>query len=314
MRGGDVSAEPTGSIVPGAILAGVWLVAALGSRRLGDKRLTALHAVVAVTAVVGLYSMSRIVGFVWYWVALWGWGIAAAMLLATGWTAGLAVARRLPPARRRGRARGAALIAGASALLLASGVSAADLSSVEVVTPPSAVIGELLPDVERALDPDNRYLVVWDDPVNLGVHGYSLVNELERRGFDVGSLEEFEPPLGEHRVIDPDDATAVVHLAGGVQIDVVAQQPGAERIAYADVRTEAERAEYDRVRAELIMRLTTTGHEDLVPNVDHAIWSILQNTDLGSRTTGLAERMINISVPYAVIVVPADPDEPLSQA
>jgi hypothetical protein len=312
-RGSEAAgAEPDGSIVPGLVLLLTWCVAALGSRWLGDRRLTALHAVVAVTTVTAWFAMTRIFGFVWYWVVLWGWGIAATMLLATAWTAVLALSRSRLGAWHRHRRLVAALAA--AALLVVTARSVADFASVEVVTQPSAVVGELLPSTVEALDRgtapgggrEGRYLVLWNDPVNLGVHGYSLVNELERRGFDVGAEETWAPHVDDHRVIAPDDATALVYLAGGSAIETVRARPGAEQVAYADVRSAADRAEFERVRDELIGGLRATGHEDLVPMVDAGIWAILQNTDVEPRVVELAKRMVDISVPYAVIVVPAE--------
>jgi hypothetical protein len=312
MHDGDAGLEPTGSVVPGLLVLIVWLAAAVASRWLHDKRVSALHMVVAVALLSAVVAMSRIVGFVWYWVVLWAWGIAAAMLLATGWTAGLAVSR----ARRRaggGAGRRSVLLAAAAATAVVTAAFAAEAASVEVVTGPSRIVGELLPSTIEALDTDapagvgrkGPYLVVWSDPVNLGVHGYSLANELERHGFEVGMSEQAAPQVGEHRVVSTDEVAAYVHLAGGKFIEAVGAQPGAEQVAYADVRTPSERTEYDRLREQLIGRLTAAELTDLVPLVDENVWAFRYNPRLDQRVADLAERMIEIGVPYAVIVLPA---------
>jgi hypothetical protein len=311
---GDAGPEPAGSVVPGLLALVVWSVAAVASRRLHDSRLFALHLVVAVAVLTAVLAMSRIVGFVWYWVVLWAWGITATMLLVTVWTAGLAMSqarRQVRPRAGRGSIALAAVAATATAMVTAA--FAVESASVEVVTRPSRIVGELLPSTVEALDTgsppaagrEGRYMVAWSDPVNLGVHGYSLVSELERRGFEVGTSEEWMPQVGEHRVLSTDDATAYVHLAGGKFIETVGAQPGAEQVAYADIRTATERAEYARLRRELTERLTEAGLTDLVPLVDENIWALGHNPRVDQRVAGLANRMINIGVPYAVILLPA---------
>jgi hypothetical protein len=306
---GDAGPEPAGSVAPGLLVLLVWSMAAVVTRRLHDRRLSALHLVVAVAVLSAVLAMSRIVGFVWYWVVLWSWGITATMLLATGWTAGLVVsrARQAPP----GTGRGPMVLAAGAAMVIVTAVFTVESASVEVVTRPSRIVGALLPSTMEALDTDAppgagreaRYLVTWSDPVNLGVHGYSLISELERHGFEVGTTGERAPQVGEHRVTSIDEATAFVHLAGGEFIETVGAQPGAEQIAYADVRTVRERAEYERLREDLIGGLMAAGLTDLVPLVDENIWALRYNPRLDQRAAGLADRMVDIGVPYAVIVL-----------
>lgn len=311
MYSADAGPVPMGSVVPGLLVFIVWLAAAVASRRLHDRRLSALHAVVAVALLSATLAMSRIVGLVWYWLVLWAWGITAMMLLATGWTVGLAASRAHRPARPAAGRR-PVLVAAAVATVVVTAAFAAESTSVEVVTRPSRIVGDLLPSTMRALDTDappaagrqGRYLVTWSDPVNLGVHGFSLVNELERHGFDVGTSEEAGPQVGEHRVVPPEEATAYVYLAGGKFIETVGAQPGAERVAYADVRTAGERAEYGRLREELMGRLTAAGLTDLVPLIDENIWALRRDPRVDQRVGELADHMIDIGVPYAVILVP----------
>ena len=303
--------EPTGSVVPGLVMLVIWAAAAVASPWMRDNRLSALHIVVAASLLSAAFAMSRIVGFVWYWVVLWAWGVTATMLLATGWTAALAASR----ARREHgrRIRGPALLLAAASMAVVAGVWAAEAASVEVVTRPSRIVGRLLPPTLEALDADaapgagreGRYQVIWSDPVNLGVHGYSLVNELERHGFDAGTPEAWAPQVGEHRVVPNKEATAYLHLAGGTFIESVRSQPGAEQVAYADIRTVEDRVEYERLREELTAMLTEAGRTDLVPLVDENLWAIRDDPHIGKRAAGLMKRMIDIGVPYALIILPA---------
>jgi hypothetical protein len=59
------------------------------------------------------------------------------------------------------------------------------------------------------------------------------------------------------------------------------------------------------LRRELTEGLTEVGLTDLVPLVDENIWALGHNPRVDQRVAGLANRMINIGVPYAVILLPA---------
>ena len=85
----------SGSVVPGLLLVAVWAAAAVATWRMtpgpGDAgsrtKLLRLHVVVAAALVLGLVSAVRILGFVWHYLLLWGWGTTTLTLVAVGWTA-----------------------------------------------------------------------------------------------------------------------------------------------------------------------------------------------------------------------------------
>ena len=85
----------SGSLVPGLLFVVTWFAAAIVAWRVRHTRLARLHLVVAIALVLGVASASRINGFVWFYLLLWAWGLAALMLLAVGWTAVAVAQRRL---------------------------------------------------------------------------------------------------------------------------------------------------------------------------------------------------------------------------
>src|SRR5262249_19618974 len=158
-----------------------------------------------------------------------------------------------------------AAIAGTVALATVAVVSSASFSidAADARSPEprlSRTVGELVPQTVRGLDripaPDGgrngRYLVTFTDPVSIGARGFGLLNELERRGFDVGVIEVHGGGAATHRVLDPAQATAMVHLSIGPDIDVWQTKPGAQRVAYVEPRSRKERALYARLRADAI--------------------------------------------------------------
>ncbi|GIU90793.1 MAG: hypothetical protein KatS3mg010_1892 [Acidimicrobiia bacterium] len=108
----DARARPvSGSPWPGALLLAGFAVSAATAIGLRHRRLVALHAVLGVAIALGVVSAARIFGFVWYYLLLWAWGLAALVLLAIGWTVVASARRRredlaaIGPAPRRRRRR-----------------------------------------------------------------------------------------------------------------------------------------------------------------------------------------------------------------
>jgi hypothetical protein len=129
--------------------------------------------------------------------------------------------------------------------------------------------------------PDGTILVSWSDPVSLGGPGFSLVLELERRGYDVGATEDYRLSVRDHRVVDPDEADAEIHVAFGVgAVDVARTHPGAREIAFVDPRSEAEREQYMELRAQVIADLEAAGLDDAIPDVDLNMIALATRADL----------------------------------
>jgi hypothetical protein len=117
--------------------------------------------------------------------------------------------------------------------------------------------------------PDETFLMTWVDPVHLGGPGFSLMLELERRGFDVRAPASMRLGVRGHRVASSDQVDATIHVAIGVPaIEEARARTDARELAYHDPRTPAQRAEYDRLRGEIIESLESEGLDELLPLVD----------------------------------------------
>jgi hypothetical protein len=208
------------------------------------------------------------------------------MLIAIGWTAVLVVSARraLPTSARRVGLAGAAGVLAAWTVWFAVDASDAEPSQANF----SAVLADFTDATLAAVDggdgagggPDGTYLVTWTDGVNLGSTGYGLVNELERAGIDAGAAPPYAPGALDHRITDPDEATGEIHISFGPDIERWDQQPGFERIAFVDNRTDEEREAVDEAGAEVVAGLRAAGREDLVPLVDIAPFQLYFNPEV----------------------------------
>ena len=108
---GDLATS--GSVIPAGLLLAAWAAAVVVAWRMRDQALLRLHAVAGAALVLGVVSASQILGELWYYLALWAWGIASLLVVATVWTFAAAYARR-DRRRRAGRRRagGPARVAG----------------------------------------------------------------------------------------------------------------------------------------------------------------------------------------------------------
>ncbi len=324
----------SGSVVPGLALVAAWLASAVAAWRLPaagsppdssapdssgpatigtDHRrsLLRLHAVVAVALVLGLVSATRILGFVWFYLTLWAWSITMLVLVAIGWTVVAVVARARPGPRAVVVRAGTGLLA---VVLLAwtamFSVDAVDAEPTQANY--SAMVGEFTAAVTSAIDGDEvegggldgRYVLTWTDGVNLGSTGFGLLTELERQGYDVGVIRAHGPGARAHRVMPTEDATAEVHISLGPDIPVWQQKPGAEQVAYVDLRSDEQVAEYDRARVEAIEHLERLGRDELVPMVDKAPFQLYFDESLPQETRDVVQIIADIGQPAAVFIGP----------
>jgi len=76
----DAAYRPDRSVVPGAVLLVVWLVAVAVSWRLRHRALMWLHTCIGAVLVLEAASMVRIFGKVWYYLTLWAWAVTVALV------------------------------------------------------------------------------------------------------------------------------------------------------------------------------------------------------------------------------------------
>lgn len=299
----------TAASAGGVALVVAWLgaaaLAAVGRARLPHDLLR-LHLVVGAAAALGFVSVSRIQGAAYPYLTLWSWGTAVAMAGATAWTFW---------AWRSARGRGAAaVLLGAAAVALV--VTTIDAGRARVVEQPDrlALYAAVLPEALDALaegrvdgfDGEDRYLVQASDSYTGMGSAFTLLNEMERRGFDAGMAPAFAGLVRPARVMHPDEPTAVVTFASGSAIEEVRARPGAIEIASRDIAPE-RRAEAARARAELVQVLEDAGRDDLLPLVDASVTVLAFTKDPPAEAAPALARLVEIGGPVAIFVEPAPP-------
>jgi MFS family permease len=302
----------------GVVLLALWGASAAVAVRRSNAALTSLHAVVGTGLVLMILAISRIFGAVWYYLTLWGWSIGLLALVATIWTIGDVVSERWTADRRAVADRLAKGALVALGLVTLARFSADAWDSPHADATVAAELAAVVDQASAGLDAgdglatghDGRYLVTWSDAFHIGSQGFGLLSELERRGFDVGAPEARRVPMTAHRVLDPSQATARVHLATGVFVDRWRQVPGAVEIAFVEPRDAADRAEQDRLHAEVAAALHDLGLDELLPQLDDNLFGAAIDERVPDAVQEQMGRMLEIGGPLAIFVVPVDTPEP----
>ncbi|MBI2709542.1 MAG: hypothetical protein HYX34_07585 [Actinobacteria bacterium] len=308
------ASAPAGSLVPGAVVLALFGASAVAAWRLRHRALVRLHVVVAFALGLGAVSISRIFGLLWYYLMIWAWGITTLLVVAVGWTLAEVVRRRLAPGARL---RAARVAAGGLVVVLvtSSTVLGVDAASVDQPAPQlSAAMAGIVPKVvaqmadgsRPGLGRDERYLVTWTDAMHIGSQGIALVDELERDGFDVGVLSSWAVPVGRSRARTRAQATSLVHLATGRYVERWRAKPGVVQLASVDLRTPAQRAEFERLRSRAIVALRAAGRSDVVANVDANLFAAAIDPRIPGDVADELSRMLDIGGPTAVFVAPPD--------
>jgi hypothetical protein len=222
-----------GSKLPGVLFLSVWGVTAVIAVRLRHAALVRLHAMLAVVLVLAVVSISR-VGYAFWYLLLWLWGVHALLVLAVGWTLGVLLVRNLDATTRR-RVTKWAGVAAAGAAVAFTFVFALEAVDVSYDRRYSTVLDGLVPPTVSALEGEHErsYLIQWQYGPT-GAVGRGLMNELDRRGFDIGADAQYREEVRPHRVKVPGEADAVIAVIGGRDIETWRARPGVQEIAYVD--------------------------------------------------------------------------------
>jgi hypothetical protein len=303
----------------GVVLLALWAAsAAIALRRGRSTSLIALHAVVGAGIVLMVLAISRIFGAVWYYLTLWGWAIGLLAFVATIWTAAEVLGERWGD-EERARTAHRATTALVIVALLAVGRFTVDAwnsphADATVARDLAAVVDAAAAGLDAreglATGKDGRYLITWSDAFHIGSQGYGLLSELERRGFDVGIEPGRRVPGTAHRVLEPADATARIHLATGAFVARWRDVPDAVEIASVDPRSDAELAELDQLRAEVTATLQDLGLDELVSELALNLFGAAIDERVPDATQEQMGRMLQIGGPLAIFVVPVDTPEP----
>jgi hypothetical protein len=146
-------------------------------------------------------------------------------------------------------------------------------------------------------------MVTFTDAVNIGANAYGLVLELERQGLHAGlpTREVIIP----NRKVTVADATAVVHLAvGPANIALWRAKPDMHEVAFYDPRTPAQRAEYARLRKQVVAGFRAAGQTTRAREVDNNLFVAIYQPDLPHGLKPLLERMLALGQPSAIFVGP----------
>lgn len=300
-----------GSVVLGLLFVLAWGLTVLLAVRLGDRRLLRWHAVGGAALALGALSATKISGVLWFYLFLWVRGLVVVL--------GLAGAATVVPAVRRWRPDARPLLASVPAIavvaLLASVAVATVRAEDGVRSEPrlTAKLGVLVGQTTTALEApdavgggrDGRYVVRWVDPLTIGSQGIGLVNELERRGFDVGVDAGFGPGAVRYRVVDPAEVTGVVQLVVGPAIADWDARPDARQVAYVDDRTDAQRAEYARLDRSIRERLLDRGLDELAREWGTNLFTTALRPDVPADIAEDMFQVLAIGGPAAVYLLDA---------
>jgi hypothetical protein len=288
----------------GAIVLALWAWAAVAAVRARHHTLMRLHLVAAVGLVLVLLATSRIYGVVWYYLLLSTWTVTAVMTLAAVWTAVVVLGTRFRRDRgeRMARAGVACLLAIAVMFSARSTWVAPNArhSDATVVSELNAVV----PATVSALDHNARYLIAWDDAAFFGSPGYGLLNELDRRGFRVGSFDGIRVIVTPHRVLQESEATARIQLATGQWVDAWRRVSGATEVAFVDPRNPTQTARFAQLRSEVIDHLRSNGLDDLAGLVDLNLFAVSIDTRVPDDIKSRLAEMLELGVPMAVFITP----------
>lgn len=309
---GMTTTSAAASIVPGIVVLIVWMGTVVIAARARNRPLLALHGVIAASLVFAGISLVRVHGNPWYYLTLWGWGICALLLLAVVWTVGAAVTQR---ARSRIPTWAPSAVDGSLALAVVVLVVFFSLDATSARVPAqryTQVLRHVAPPVVRALDAgtvpgggrSGHYLVSWTDPISIGSTGYGLFDELGRHHFRVGAQRVHRGGVPPYQLLDPQNATGVVHLSVGPDIEVWRKRPGVVQVVYYDPRSPAELAEYERLRARVKNDLEAIGRSDLVQGVDGSPFTASLDPRVPAPDQQMLSRMVNLALPTAVFVGP----------
>jgi hypothetical protein len=265
----------------GAACFGAWLVSAALAVKLGSRSLVALHAVVLVSLAVALLAISRITGEPWAYLMLGVWDIGVLLLVALVATLAVFLEKKVAfgiGVLRFGGLLGVAMIAVYSVRLVKRADQAGSMvptyaGQLAVLVRGAAFAIEQ--SVGAASGHQGRYLVTWADVGGSGAQALGLLNELERRGYEVGMPAAFSWAVSEHRVLAAERATAQVHLATGAWLNDAQHIPGAVAVVFSDRLTAEERHEYNGLKERIAAGLRKLGHADAAARFDHDVGAAL---------------------------------------
>jgi hypothetical protein len=295
-------------------LLAVWGAGVAIAVRRGYHELCRLHGLLAATCVFGVIAISRITGTPFDYLVRWLWPVTALIVTASTTAAyrWWREARVTSDEPTQARADRWALVAGVAVAVAVAVVAVPKFADAELPGPrDSKIIGDLAAGARPQLDPDGRYLVRWTDPTALNATGFGMVLELARQGLDVGVDHPARAGALPFRVLPEDEATGVLYVIIGPEVERWRQRSDAVELASSEPRTPAEQAEGEALRARLIQRLTELGREDLAVALDRLYAAVLFAPGMPPDVQRDIARLTDLRLPGAVFLTePGAPSEP----
>lgn len=303
----------TASTVPGIILLVVWIGSLVVAWRARMRRILHLHLILVFGLVFGVISLSKIFGDLYWYLMMWAWTLGALMLLLVCWTTVEWARQRLAdrddaePSVRFDKAVTGVTFACVALLFFGMTLDAtrAKIPNLPLSNQMAVVVPETVAAIQAGKTPNDRgtgrFVVTWNDPVNIGSPGYSMLDELQRHGIEAGLLPMFRGIVRDDELVPPGTERGIVHVAvGGEDIEAWRAKPGARQVAYDDGRTKAEIAEFERLRAETVEILKQSGNDPSI--VDHSLvgGSLMTKLPQSARTN--MSRMGEIGLPMAIFL------------
>ncbi len=296
-----------GTRLPGALLILVFAGSVVIAWRERARLLLWLDATLVVALGAGLISASRIVGDLWFYLFLWAWAIVALLLLAIGWAA-VEFARPRVHDPQKWRDRGT--VALAAVVVIATAFFTVDAAQAAVTQPRlneqmSVLIPPTIARLEqlRSQGQKGPYRVTWlPDAQAIGAEGYNVLDEMLRHGFDARADVPDTPGATRYHVLaDASQATLEVHIATGSDIVNWQRDPGFVQVAYDDPRTDAQRAQFNQLRTQVLQNLQATDAGD-ISQVDTNLFMLELSPRVPAPTRQLMSQMLDLAEPAAIFI------------
>lgn len=316
---------PSGSVIPGLVVTVAWIVSAVWSVRRwrtarstsgdleipspfdesfrGLHSLVRLHGVVFIAWCTGLLAISRVFGEVYIYTFRWVVIVTAFILMSIVATAidmvlagvvGNRVARKF--AAHRTMVTGIAV----ATLAVVSISTAVQVSAQEIpYTAGWKTEAKLAPRVLAQLDRSKLYHVSWDDPVSLGGLGFGLMLAADRAGFRVQTDQVFAAGVEWERIGKRETADAELHVVTGQSLEKWRAAGVGTELASADIRTPAQRREFDRLQERLFDEVDRKGLEW---NRETPMFVMMSDPALSAQAHTWLDRLITIGQPTAVFL------------
>jgi hypothetical protein len=312
VTGHDIEFVVINSNWPGAIFLAVWVVAFVFAWRFRMRSLVLANLVITVALVFAVVALSKIYGDLYWYLMMWMWTICAAMVATVVWVVIEAVRRaELPtPKLRLARVGSSAVLAVGLVVLFATTTHQATQAQIpdrNLSDQMAHIVPQTIAALEAGKVPGDTghgmYLVTWFDPVKIGSAGYTLLDELDAHGFEVGLKPAFLGIVPGRQTVPLGTDRGLIHLSvGDADIARWRADPRAVEAAYYDGRTPAQKAEFARLRENARRLIAEAGGDPDV--IDKSLTGASLNTSLPLQATQDMSKMSEIGLPIAVFFAP----------